>query len=221
MTTGESFQEVRDNLGTPDDTRNLVLIGPFKEKLVVDPGPTLVIEGDIGDAFILGHSTNGVLGVANGTDGTQITLGDGKKGSDVWVRVVNPNKTFKEYFRFNTFHESSVGTANWDVNNHRLAMDTNPSHMSARATFAETKWIFANIQNVITARVTCDETIWGSDVITYLLSADDGNTWEEVELNTTHTFTTTGQYLIMRVVFIGQGGPDTYIKNLRVKYTTP
>ena len=40
-----------------------------------------VIRQNIGHAFTVGHSTNGVIGVANGIDGNQITIGTGGLGS--------------------------------------------------------------------------------------------------------------------------------------------
>ena len=66
------------------------------------------------DTFVLGHPTNGKLGVANGVGGNQIVLGD-HRGATITERVTNPNNTWKDFIR-DTYH--------WDTTNSNATVDT-------------------------------------------------------------------------------------------------
>lgn len=211
-------QNTSGNLNPADDT--VPLLKKINETLRLEEGSSIISTQEIGHSFILGHSINGVLGVANGTDGQQIILGDGGKGASVVVYVVNPNNTFNEHFSSTTFSTSPT-TANWDTTNLRLAMHTSNIHTTIYNTVATLSSIFLNNQTVLSATVNATETKFiTTDLIKYYLSADGGANWEEASIGVGHAFTATGQDLRVRIVFIGQGGCDTYIEDLQITYTT-
>jgi len=94
----------------------------------------------IGTAFILGHSTNGILG-AGGTE-----LGAGTLGDFAIIRAINPNNTFKEYFNNSNFNDTGV-------------TDCTVNTTDGEATFANTEIyqttiIFANSVNILKVRPT-------------------------------------------------------------------
>jgi len=121
----------------------------------------------------------------------------------------------------NTTYQASPTTANWDTTNLRLAMDTSDNHSTAYNTVATFSNISDVTDNIISATLTCTETKWNpNDVIKYFLSANGGSDWEEVTRGTAYTFTNVGNDLRARILFLGNGGVDTYIEDLEVRYTT-
>ena len=104
-------QQVQDNINPTSDVVPILKRG--SDTIVLEEGPTIVKTQDIGNSFIIGHSTNGVLGDTTGGGGEQIILGD-DSGVEVFKSVSSPNNTFREHFRFTDFEDSS-GTATWDT----------------------------------------------------------------------------------------------------------
>lgn len=157
-------QETRDNQGRPDENKRQVFVfgGPLSESLNIEEGPTQLKKRNAGDAFIIGHSVNGVLGTANGTGGTQITLGDGKIGATTINRVTNPGNVFHEHFRYSNFNDSTVTTANFDTTNFNVAFDVNE--------IFQTPSIFLNQQSIISVQL--DASINGGST-TFNLSSDE------------------------------------------------
>ena len=102
------------NLNPADSATQVFKIS--NETLIIEEGPTVVkqqnLYNGVNDSFILGHSLNGKMGVANGVGGTQILLGDYRSAS-TFKSVSSPNNIFHEHFRYNTF--LSTGTATWDT----------------------------------------------------------------------------------------------------------
>lgn len=192
----------------------------FKEDVLVSQkmGRVRVRTDTLGHSFILGSAGNGVLGVNTGTeDGEQQVLGEAGRVETV-VRVVNPGLTMIERFEFTTFKDASNTTADWDTSNSRLAMSSSGDHMVAYNTVATSLSVFLNVEDVVSVTLTADETVYGSDQILYYLSANGGGAWEEVTNGTAHTFVNSDNDLRFKVVFIGNGGADTYIENLQVVY---
>jgi len=113
----ESHRETRDNIGIKDETRNLVLVGVFNENLSLEEGPTQLNKREIGTAFILGHSTNGILGTSK--------LGFGTMGSWAVQRVVNPKNTFHEHFRYDTYNDSTNTNGDFSTTYYNASMDKN------------------------------------------------------------------------------------------------
>ena len=113
----DSHRETRDNLGSQDENKNLILLGAYKETIGIEMGATQVTITDIGTAWILGHAENGILGV------TGMGLGAGTYGTPGVVRVVNPNDIFHEHFRYNNFNDSTATTGTFSTVYFNVSMD--------------------------------------------------------------------------------------------------
>lgn len=139
---GQNIQQTRDEFGEEPDTFPVIKIK--RETVKIEELSTLGRERDIGDSFILGHATNGVLGTSNGN-----ILG-ADYGSYTWDFVTNPNNIFNEYFRNNTFCNTTNTTANWDTTDLRAEFDAYE--------VLETNSIFKNNETVlsVTPHITED-----------------------------------------------------------------
>ena len=133
MVSGESYQQTRDNIGQEDNTKNLILLGPFNESLIVEEGPTLLYRNTIGSSFVLGKSTNAILGT------TELGMASDYV-SDIRERVVNPKNTFHEHFRFTTFNDSGVTTGTFDTTDYNVQLDKDE--------IFQTQEIFMNEQGI-------------------------------------------------------------------------
>ena len=85
-TTPEKLQQVNDEIGQQPETASIPFI--YIEGLKLRLRQVKIQQNTItgSNSFILGHSTNGVLGVANGLGGGQIVLG--QSGSNVVIDLV-------------------------------------------------------------------------------------------------------------------------------------
>lgn len=204
---------IRDQLGNDPDTFP-VLNADYTETLGLEEGPTVISTQTLGNAWIVGSSTNGLVGTNTGTQGGgQQVVGSNGRTTTV-QRVVNPNRVFHEHFRDETF-KASPTTAIWDTTNFRLALDTSgvgPTKVRV-ATFSS---ISLNNGTVTKALLSCTETIWGEDTIRYFIRTSTSNDWEEVTNGEEYTFTNVGSDIQLRIVFTGNGGNDTYIEDLNV-----
>lgn len=108
----------QDQLG-PSDTVNLVF-KLFNDRIPKAYATTRILEQDIGNAFTLGHAVNGVLGVANGVGGGQLTLGVGDLGASTISRVVSTNNTFVEAMRDTTYVDTDNTSATTDTGTHTI-----------------------------------------------------------------------------------------------------
>lgn len=115
------LQVTRDNLAGRKDTKTVVKVNRSDVELV--EGPTKVKIQNIGNAFVLGHSVNGVLGVANGINGSQITLGTAGYGALTTDRVINYNDVFVEYLRNDEYEDTTNTTATTDYTNHEITFN--------------------------------------------------------------------------------------------------
>jgi len=210
---------IRDQLGIDPDTYQY-LNAYYNETLGIEELANVVKTHTLGHAWIVGSTTNGLVGANTATEGgEQQTVGGGGRVKTI-QRIVNPNKVFNEHFRDIDFmDEDSTNTAHWDIVLFRLAMANSSDHFRAYNTIATTSAIFYNSETVTKARLDCVETKFAGDTIIYYLSADGGVSWEEVELGESHSFTNTGTDLRVRIMFAGIGGIDTYIEDLKVSYS--
>lgn len=136
----DAHRETRDNLGNQDENKNLVLLGPYKENAGTEMGPTQLRTRDVGTAFILGLSTNAILGTSE--------LGEGTLGDWVVNKVVNPNNVFHEHFRFTTYNDTTKTTGNFNTTNFNVSLDQNE--------IFQTLDIFRNSQSITSATVFVD-----------------------------------------------------------------
>ena len=129
----ELNQSTKDNLGTPDDTKNTILVAILPEYCHIEEGPTLLYRNTIGSSFVLGKSTNAILGT------TELGMASDYV-SDIRERVVNPKNTFHEHFRFTTFNDSGVTTGTFDTTDYNVQLDKNE--------LFQTQEIFMNEQSI-------------------------------------------------------------------------
>lgn len=111
-------EDTKGALGTRPDADLQIKLRA--ERLRIDEGPHIVKQMGIGNAFILGHATNGKLGVANGIGGGQITLGGGGLDTPTLERVVNQRNTFKEYLRYTDLVDTTNTTATVNTTDHKI-----------------------------------------------------------------------------------------------------
>ena len=218
----DSLQETKDNIGARDSTRDIIL-DRNNEQVLMEENSTIITGDSIGHSWICGSASNSIVGVnLNTEDGQQQVVGSAGRITTV-MRVLNPNNTFREHFRDNTFLDTDENnTANWNTTLYRLAMTTATDKKRAYMTMAVSRRIWFDAKICTRATFNADETLWGNDDVKYYLSADDGKegSWEEVKLGIEHTFATQGNKLKFRVLFSGNGANETYIENIRISYTT-
>ncbi len=210
---------IRDQLGKDPDV-TFFLDADYFETVGVEEQSTIVKNNTLGNAWIVGTSTNGIVGTNTGTGGggQQVVGGSGRV--EIRIRVVNPLNTFRDHFRDEDFKDTDApNTADWNTTTFRLAMNTATDQSRQYTSIANFKTIFLNSQTVIRATVNSTETKYTEgDLIKYWLSADGGTSWEEFTKGVERTFTTQGTDLRARIIFLGQGGEKTYIEDLQVSY---
>ena len=201
-------RETREAITIPDDTKDTEF-NLANELIYFEEGATIVKRDTYASSFILGSSSNGILGTS--------TLGASGRVESI-LSVTSPNNRFREHFRDTTF-KSGANTADWNTTLFRLAMSTSSNHATAYANIATSSSIALNDGTVSRVTVRATESRWNlNDIIQYFITADGGNNWKEVSLNTDTTLTYTGTDLRFRVIFIGNGGSETYIEDLTVEY---
>ncbi len=212
---------IRDQLGNDPDV-TFFLNTDYSESIGIEENSTTISGESLGNSWIVGSPTNGIVGTNLSTEGGgQQVVGSSGRALAI-IRVVNPNNIFREHFRDTDFKDSPT-TADWDTTNFRIAMTTATSKKRAYTpTVATFKSIFLNQETITKVTIDTDETKWGNDVIKYYFSSDGGRegSWEEVTMGIEHTFKVQGADLRLRIVFSGNGANQTYLENIRISYTT-
>lgn len=157
---------------------------------------------DPNTTFILGHSSAGVLGSCK--------LGSTVSAWQVYY-LAHQDDTYKEFFVDTDYKESA--TADWDTSSGKLKMSSSSDHSTIYVTQAISSIIWKGV-SFTSVILDCDETKFGGDTITYFISTDS-STWNQVTKGT--AFAISGTTLYWKIIFLGNGGADTYIQNLEVK----
>jgi|TARA_Y100000310_G_scaffold140352_1_gene139763 hypothetical protein len=162
----ESGRDTKDNLGEKDDTRELVL-KRNRETINVKELSTVISTQTIGNSFILGHATNGVLGTS--------MLGDDLGTASV-IRVTNPANIYTEQFLDTTFRDTGNTTADWAV-------------VVGQADFVNLEVATSEIIALNSATYTeATLTVVGTTVTNLTLELQfDGNNWESATNGVTLT----------------------------------
>lgn len=199
-----------------DPTKIIFLIPDYFENLGIEEQSTIISGKTLGNSFILGHPTNGVLGTAVAVGGGQIVLGESGR-VETRNRIVNLNKRYPEHFRTTEF-KGSPTTADWNITLFRLAMNQETNHLKAYNTVATFTPIARNNGTATTISITAKETVWGNDIIRYFIQTDS-NDWQETNINEEVPLNQFGSDIKVRIVFLGSGGKDTYIEDLYIDYS--
>lgn len=188
-------------MGTYDSTRQIVF-KRVSEKVLLEENSTVIWTHTYGHSWIVGSSTNGIVGTNTNTqDGLQQVVG-GAGRVLTKVYVVNPNNTFREHFCDTSFEDSSSTTANWG------GVVGECSFVSGDV--AQSLTIAKDGNNFSRAIIYVDDD---SNVSLYL-SADGGSNWESVSNGVWHSFTNVGDDLRFKIVASG----NATIKYVVVKH---
>ena len=103
-----------------DGTNSPIFIMEYDEILQLTEGTLKATQTNIGHAFIWGHPTNSIFGVALGIDGVQITFGAEGLGTTIIQFIVNENNTFKEMLRDNAYVDTTNTTATVNYTTHTI-----------------------------------------------------------------------------------------------------
>jgi len=137
----------------------------------------------LGNSWIVGSSTNGLVGTNTATQGGgQQVVGADSRVMTI-VGVENTSDTFYERFNFNTYIDTSTTTATPDYTNE----DTDFTSSEILQSLA----CYYGSSTITKATLTSDSTT----NLTFKLSSDGGSNWETVTSGTIHTFTNTGSDL--------------------------
>ena len=149
--------------------------------------PKVVDQADITGAFILGHSSYGVLGTSE--------LGDGGGISYTVQRIVNPSNTWRTLLTSNE-------TAFWnDTGNTTCTVDTtNQTLEFADGEIFQTNKLSTELGNITSATLSLSNV---TGTLTYELSSDNGSNWETVSLDSEVEFSNPGTNLMLRITSTG------------------
>jgi hypothetical protein len=172
----------KSQIGNPDDITGIPVIG-FNEVFVLEEGTSKIYKHTLGNSWICGSSTNGIVGTNTGTEGGgQQVVGASSRDTNI-QQIYNPNNTFYENFRDDVY--SGSGTSDWDyTTDFQLEMTTGETRTSA---------IIAKHPTLSYSKATIFLTL-SSGLLTDLvikLSADGGSNKETVTHGEEHIFTNT------------------------------
>lgn len=136
----------------------------------------------IGDAFIIGHPVNGIIGTSK--------LGAGTMSAYSTIMVTHPTRTYTELFYDEDF-EDATSTATWDTANKRI------DYTNGQVTLSEP--IALGVGTIIAATLTVTNT----GTLVYELSADGGANWDTVTSGVRNVFGNTGTELLWRATSTG------------------
>lgn len=195
--------KVKDQLGRPNDTT--FTTKRFKEPIKIRNTVFRVFTKTLGNAWIVGSSTNGLVGANTSTQGggQQVVGGNGRV--QTLVQVSNKDKTYIDDFTTNMFKKSSTTTADWDASSGKLKFTSGEVAESEPIAYKDGLITFATI--------TIDLSTGSSSDLTVQLTAD-GNNYETVTLGEKHSFTNIGETLQFKITSSG----TVEIDKLTIRY---
>lgn len=108
----EALIDTKNALDITDDTRQIVF-KRISEQVLLEENTTVIETDTYGHSWIVGSSTNGLVGTNTATeDGQQQVVGSAGRVQTI-VSVLNINNIFREYFRDASFEDTSYTTADW------------------------------------------------------------------------------------------------------------
>lgn len=213
-------QQTRDELGSEDDLR--FIPKRFSEKMAVYQGPTVQEERSIGDRFIIGSFTNGMLGVNNPqvfltNESVDAIWGDATWGISRWTEeysnikeilsVTNPNNLFIENFRSDfMIDDASTGALDGTYPG-KYTIGSGQQYTSRLAYKDPT-----STNKITTALVSVDSDEIPGQI---MLSADGGLNYESFTNGVEQSFVNQGYELIVKLQNSGEqlidSNGDTFI----------
>lgn len=169
---------------------------PENINILTKPGRIRTRTRTIGDAFILGHSSNAILGT--------FKLGVGTRGTYIVQSVTNYNKIMIERFNFTTY-KASATTATWNTSGETTTYTSGQLSQSLS--------VALNHGTITSATLTSTEVSGSFD---YEMTANGGSNWETVTSGTLHTFANTGTDLRWRAT--ENAASTGEISNIQIAY---
>lgn len=199
---GTNNQKVRDELSSEPDLQPIYKIK--SEVIKLEEGPTKVSHSAIGASWIVGSSTNGLVGtnVTTQSAGQQV-VGEADRITATFS-VTNPNNTYRERFNFDTFNDSGVTTADWGSS----VLD-----MTA-AEVAQSTSIAYNTGTLTSAMIIVRLSAGSVSDLAIQLSADGGSHWETFTNGVSQAFVNSGTDLRFKLTASG----NVTITAIRVAY---
>ena len=176
----------------------------FKESVNVTnrQGRIKIRSDTLGNSWIVGSSTNGIVGTNTSTQGgSQQVVGESSRTETI-LHVINPGDTMYERFNFTTFVDTGNTTATVDVTNE----DVDFTSAEILTSLSVAKGVTYS-----TAKLTSDSTT----NVTFEMTADGGSNWQTATSGSTLTFTDTGTDLRYRVTASG----NATIGEIKIEYT--
>lgn len=189
----------KNNLGNADTEKQILFVRIAEKVLLEEQGSNTRTDA-IGHSWIVGSSTNGLVGPNTGTqDGSQQVVG-GAGRVIVGKQVTNINNTFRTRFDTTDFKSTASTTATW----------SGTGAVSFTAAQVATGSTCFNCGTVKTATIYVDDPT----NLAFEMTANGGTNWESVTHNELHTFTNTGSNLRFRLTASGTAS----ISFLRITY---
>lgn len=189
----------KNNLGNADTDKQILFVR-VAEKVLLEEQGSNTSKDSIGHSWIVGSSTNGLVGTNTGTfDGSQQVVG-GAGRVITYHKVTNINNTFRTRFDTSDFKNSGSTTATWSGNG---VVSFTTSQVATSSTCF-------NCGTVKTATIYVDDPT----NLAFEMTANGGTNWESVTHNELHTFTNTGSDLRFRLTASGTAS----ISFLRITY---
>lgn len=195
-----AVRDNKDNLGNRDDTRDIIFVR-VEEKVQLEEQSTVTQTETLGNSWIVGSSTNGIVGTNTSTQGGGQQVVGASSRTTTTHNIVNPNNTYRERLTTTNFKDAGNTTATWSGN----GQITFTSSQIAQSTS-----VFNNATISVATLFVDDDTN-----LTLELSANGGSNWETVTNNTQYFFTNTGSDL--RFKFTASGAATLTL--IRIKYS--
>lgn len=189
-------RETKEAITVPDDTKDTET-NRVNEKIIMEEDATKIWRDTYGSSFILGSSTNGILGTSKlGESARVVTLHS----------VVNPNNVFREHFRDTTFRDDSETTAVWGTPEGQAVFTAGQIISSKSIAYNDGNVTKATMMSVVSSGSIVD--------LVFNLSADGGSNWESVTDSTEHVFSASGIDLRFKMTASG----DVVVSDVQVSY---
>lgn len=203
---GKQTQSVRNELGEEPSIHEIVRIRT--ENVAIPKLTVKHTSTTIGHSWIVGSSTNGIVGTNTNTqDGLQQVVGGAGKLTSI-SKVLNENNDFNEFFNYTSFKDTVNSTGGWDSTGVGTA-NIYPGEILQSLT------VYQDTSNVISAKMNVDFNIGSAGLITaQMVAAGTAQPFETVTLNENYTFATAGNDLRWKITAIG----TAEITKVRIEY---
>lgn len=115
----QNQQRIADNLNPSDSV--LPILKQHKESVDCHECGSTYFTETIGESWIVGSSTNGLVGTNTGTQsGSQQVVGGSGRGGLILISATNPNDEWKEFLEFSNYVDTSETSATVSVANQRI-----------------------------------------------------------------------------------------------------